>query len=260
MSWVTTSSALPIGICSSGRDSLGMPTEAPSEVGSALTLLFRRASCQGGRGSARMGPHKQRGSHGSRIRHGRQMTGEPVQQDARKVVTVLFADISGSTGLGQALDPESLRAHALALFRRDEADRGAPRRARLEVHRRRRDGRLRPSARARGRRAAGRSSGGGDAARPRLAERGVRARHGVSRSRSVPGSTPARCSPASRVAGSHSSWGTRSTPRHASNRSPSRERSSSGRRRTGSFTTRSPPSGSVRWSSEASPPRSWPGA
>jgi class 3 adenylate cyclase/tetratricopeptide (TPR) repeat protein len=33
----------------------------------------------------------------------------PVGTEARKVVSVLFADISGSTGLGQALDPESLQ-------------------------------------------------------------------------------------------------------------------------------------------------------
>jgi class 3 adenylate cyclase/tetratricopeptide (TPR) repeat protein len=37
------------------------------------------------------------------------MTDGSVATDARKVVTVLFADISGSTGLGQALDPESLQ-------------------------------------------------------------------------------------------------------------------------------------------------------
>jgi class 3 adenylate cyclase/tetratricopeptide (TPR) repeat protein len=37
------------------------------------------------------------------------MTAGPVGTEARKVVTVLFADISGSTALGQTLDPESLR-------------------------------------------------------------------------------------------------------------------------------------------------------
>jgi class 3 adenylate cyclase/tetratricopeptide (TPR) repeat protein len=37
------------------------------------------------------------------------MTAGPLDTDARKVVTVLFSDISGSTGLGQALDPESLQ-------------------------------------------------------------------------------------------------------------------------------------------------------
>ena len=37
------------------------------------------------------------------------MTAGPRETDARKVVTVLFSDISGSTGLGQALDPESLQ-------------------------------------------------------------------------------------------------------------------------------------------------------
>jgi class 3 adenylate cyclase/tetratricopeptide (TPR) repeat protein len=37
------------------------------------------------------------------------MTAAPAGTDTRKVVTVLFADITGSTGLGQALDPESLQ-------------------------------------------------------------------------------------------------------------------------------------------------------
>ena len=31
-------------------------------------------------------------------------------REARKVVTVVFADITGSTGLGERLDPETLRA------------------------------------------------------------------------------------------------------------------------------------------------------
>src|SRR6266550_2015828 len=31
-------------------------------------------------------------------------------REARKVVTVVFADITGSTGLGERLDPESLRS------------------------------------------------------------------------------------------------------------------------------------------------------
>jgi class 3 adenylate cyclase/tetratricopeptide (TPR) repeat protein len=37
------------------------------------------------------------------------MTEGPVRMDARKVVTVVFADITGSTGLGEMLDPEPLR-------------------------------------------------------------------------------------------------------------------------------------------------------
>jgi class 3 adenylate cyclase len=36
------------------------------------------------------------------------MTAGPVEAEVRKVVTVLFSDITGSTGLGQAVDPESL--------------------------------------------------------------------------------------------------------------------------------------------------------
>jgi class 3 adenylate cyclase len=37
------------------------------------------------------------------------VTAGPVGTEARKVVSVLFADITGSTSLGQALDPESLQ-------------------------------------------------------------------------------------------------------------------------------------------------------
>jgi class 3 adenylate cyclase/tetratricopeptide (TPR) repeat protein len=43
------------------------------------------------------------------------MTDGSVMTEARKVVTVLFADITGSTGLGQALDPESVQ-HLLARY------------------------------------------------------------------------------------------------------------------------------------------------
>src|SRR6059036_2358734 len=37
------------------------------------------------------------------------MTDETPAPEARKVVTVLFQDVTGSTVLGEALDPESLR-------------------------------------------------------------------------------------------------------------------------------------------------------
>src|SRR4051794_22688279 len=43
------------------------------------------------------------------------MTDGPVGTEARKVVTVLFADITGSTGLGETLDPEPLR-HVLSRY------------------------------------------------------------------------------------------------------------------------------------------------
>jgi len=32
------------------------------------------------------------------------------RRDERKVVTIVFADLAGSTGLGERLDPEALRA------------------------------------------------------------------------------------------------------------------------------------------------------
>ena len=34
---------------------------------------------------------------------------EPASRELRKTVTVVFADVSGSTALGERLDPESLR-------------------------------------------------------------------------------------------------------------------------------------------------------
>lgn len=37
------------------------------------------------------------------------MAPDVASQEARKTVTVVFADVSGSTGLGERLDPESLR-------------------------------------------------------------------------------------------------------------------------------------------------------
>ena len=37
------------------------------------------------------------------------MTAGPADTEARKVVTVLFSDIQGSTRLGEMLDPESMR-------------------------------------------------------------------------------------------------------------------------------------------------------
>src|SRR5438094_8301834 len=42
--------------------------------------------------------------------------GEPGTGEARKVVTILFADVMGSTSLGEQLDPERLRALLGAYF------------------------------------------------------------------------------------------------------------------------------------------------
>src|SRR4051794_17277432 len=41
---------------------------------------------------------------------GRPLTVAPAQPETRKTVTVLFADVTGSTALGERLDPEALRA------------------------------------------------------------------------------------------------------------------------------------------------------
>src|SRR3954449_10164232 len=43
------------------------------------------------------------------------MTADSVGMETRRVVTVLFADITGSTGLGEMLDPEPLR-HVLSRY------------------------------------------------------------------------------------------------------------------------------------------------
>ena len=58
-------------------------------------------------------------------------------------MTVLFCDVTGSTALGERIDPESLRRVMARYFETAEGDRRAPRRHRREVHRRRGHGRLR---------------------------------------------------------------------------------------------------------------------
>ena len=106
---------------------------------------------------------------------------------------------TGSTALGQALDPESLRSMMARYFARDARGRGAPRGHGREVHRRRGDGRLRPAA------ACTRTTRCAPCGPPprcatalARAQRGVRARPGASRSPCAPASTPARCRPATR--------------------------------------------------------------
>ena len=76
-----------------------------------------------------------------------------VAGERRKVVTVVFADVVGSTALGERVDAETLRWAMQRWFAR-MGDRRAPRRHGRELHRRRGDGRLRHPGRARGRRAA----------------------------------------------------------------------------------------------------------
>ena len=74
--------------------------------------------------------------------------------EVRKVVTIVFADVTGSTAIGERLDPEALRRVQARYFDTMAAVIERARRHRREVHRRRRDGRLRDPAAARGRRAA----------------------------------------------------------------------------------------------------------
>ena len=86
---------------------------------------------------------------------GTPLAAAPPSREQRKVVTVLFCDITGSTALGERLDPEALRTLLARYFERMKGDRRAPRRHGREVHRRRGDGGLRRAEAARGRRAAG---------------------------------------------------------------------------------------------------------
>ena len=78
----------------------------------------------------------------------------PTRQ-TRRTVTVLFADMVGSTSLGERLDPEVLRTVQARYFEALPVDHRAPRRDRREVHRRRGHGRLRDPDPARGRRPPG---------------------------------------------------------------------------------------------------------
>ena len=80
-------------------------------------------------------------------------------REARKTVTVLFADVTGSTALGERLDPESFRRVMARYFDEVPVVARAPRRDGREVHRRRGDGRLRHPDAARGRRPAGPACG-----------------------------------------------------------------------------------------------------
>ena len=69
------------------------------------------------------------------------------QADARKVVTIVFADLVGSTALHERLDPESVQPLHGALLRGDARRGRSARRHGGEAARRRRHGRLRRAAR-----------------------------------------------------------------------------------------------------------------
>ena len=90
-------------------------------------------------------------------------------------MTVLFCDVTGSTAMGERLDPESTRRVMSPLLRGDARGDRAPRRHGREVHRRRGHGGVRRPGRARGRRAARRACGRRHARGARRAQRGARA-------------------------------------------------------------------------------------
>ena len=115
-------------------------------------------------------------------------------REVRKTVTLLFTDVTGSTALGEQLDPESYRGVMSRYFAVSRAAVERAWRDSREVRRRCRAGGLRSSRRARGRR---RACG---ACRPRAAARPSRScprssmRAWGSVWRSAPASTPARWS------------------------------------------------------------------
>src|ERR1700734_1744006 len=90
----------------------------------------------------------------------------PAPRQSRKVVTALFCDVTGSTALGEELDPEVLRGVMNRYFAEIRA---TIERHGGEVHRGCGDGRVRGSASARGRCAAG---GAGCLRDPRAVTRG----------------------------------------------------------------------------------------
>ena len=120
-------------------------------------------------------------------------------REVRKTVTVLFADVTGSTSSASSSTPSRsagdgalLRAAMSAALERHGGDG-------REVHRRRGHGRLRRPDCARGRRAARSSCRRRASRRARVPQRRARAR--LRRRRScAPASTPARSSPAPRSA------------------------------------------------------------
>ena len=75
---------------------------------------------------------------------------------ARKIVTIVFADLVGSTALHERLDAESARRLMDRYYRALHARRRRARRHGREAARRRRDGGVRGAARRRGRRASAR--------------------------------------------------------------------------------------------------------
>ena len=103
---------------------------------------------------------------------------------------------SGYTSVAERLDHETVKTLIERCLTRLRRGGGALRRARRQVHRRQRDGRVRRSRGARGRRRARGAGGVRDAGRDGRAQRRHLAPSSASSSRCASASTPARCSPA----------------------------------------------------------------
>ena len=100
-------------------------------------------------------------------------SGAMTERESRRTVTVLFADLVGSTSIGESLDPEALRVLQSRYFDSARVRHRAPRRHGREVHRRRGHGRVRLAHHPRG----------------RCAARGPCGRRGAPRSRRAAGRT-----------------------------------------------------------------------
>ena len=117
-------------------------------------------------------------------------------REERKVVTALFADLVGSTALGERLDPEEVRLIVGEAVARMVARGRGVRRHGEGPGRRRRPGAVRRPGRARGRRRAGRAGGarGSSEEIDAYARRGASAAGASRASASASASTPARSS------------------------------------------------------------------
>ena len=66
---------------------------------------------------------------------GTKLVPDKAPQAARKLVTIVFCDLAGSTSMGETLDSESLRALMTRYFEEMRTVLEKPWRARREVHR-----------------------------------------------------------------------------------------------------------------------------
>ena len=165
-----------------GERRLGRPPACRSGRPSRGATLVDSGACR----SARAAVARTRTTPASASRAARRSRAAAPAREVRKIVTVLFCDVAGSTALGER--PTRRRCGADGpLLRGIARDPRAARRHGREVHRRRGDGRLRHPGRARGRRAAGGPRRGRDARAADQRARAARLRIGVNTGEVVAG-------------------------------------------------------------------------